>query len=813
MDTPIISTHSERPSSDSTPQKNSLEKISFIVFLISIILTPLVFLPTSYAPLDMSKTVVISFGVLISSILYFISAFKQKSLVFPKHPLVFVSAGIIVSTIISTFLSSSILKSFFGQGFELTTASLTLIFFLTALLTIYLTYKERDRILYVYGGIIISFLVLALFHVIRFIGGPETLNFGLFQYVTSTLVGKWNDLALFAGVIGLISYTGLQFITLNRLFKTLLTVLLLISGAFLAIVNSSAIWTVVAVIMLAIVYSQFASNTSVTAGSKSAVFIKRLPVLSVIILLIAGVFAWKGDVISAPVINALKIEQAEVPPLPWQHTLDIASDTLKESPIFGSGPNRFVLQYLKFKPQAINSSVFWNTEFNNGSGVIPSSLVTTGFVGFLLWCAFLVVLGFAGFKSLVKTKDDFSRFFIGSTFFTALFLWIASIVHVPSHSVSFIMFIVTGLFISSLISEGYASMKKIESAGGSKFGKFAPALAALIIVVCAVWGFAFLKKTVALGYFQGGITALNLPQGQGLDKAQDNFKKALSWDMSDIYYQALSEVNILKITMLSQQLQAQAQQGAKTPDEASVNQIAKLVEEAVGYTKSAVAVDPMNYYNYVSEARISEIALSLKIENAFENTKTAYENALKNNPYNPALYLSLARIYASQEKFPEAQQYIGTALQLKQNYIEAIFLLSQIQVSQGQIKEAITSVQVASQINPDNPLIYFQLGLLHYNNKSYQDAVTAFGKAVELNSQYANAQYFLGLSYARLGQTTDALEQFEKLAETNPDSEEVALIISNLKSGKSPFADAQPPIDSKPEKRTNLPVKEKAVKK
>lgn len=77
MDTPIISTHSDGTATGSHLPKNKLEKISFIVFLIAIILVPLVFLPTSYAPLDMSKTVVISFGVLISSILYFVSAFKQ----------------------------------------------------------------------------------------------------------------------------------------------------------------------------------------------------------------------------------------------------------------------------------------------------------------------------------------------------------------------------------------------------------------------------------------------------------------------------------------------------------------------------------------------------------------------------------------------------------------------------------------------------------------------------------------------------------------------------------------------------------------
>jgi tetratricopeptide (TPR) repeat protein len=163
----------------------------------------------------------------------------------------------------------------------------------------------------------------------------------------------------------------------------------------------------------------------------------------------------------------------------------------------------------------------------------------------------------------------------------------------------------------------------------------------------------------------------------------------------------------------------------------------------------------------------------------------------------------------SQGKFDQAQKYIGIALQIKQNYTEAIFLLSQIQVNNGQIKDAITSVQFAIQTQPNNSLLYFQLGLLQYNDKNYQGAVDALQKAIQINDQYANARYFLGLAYARLGKNPDAIIQFENLNSTNPENDEVKEILTNLKAGKSPFSDVKTPIDSKPEKRKTLPVKEK----
>ena len=144
------------------PQQNLLnetpvgkfEKASFIIFLITLILTPLVFISSTYSWLEMMKTVVIAFGILISSILYFISSLKNKSFYFPKHPLVISGLLISVSLIVSSLLSTNIWKSFFGQGFELGTASFFLLLFLGSLLSIYLTSRNKDRILYAYGAII-----------------------------------------------------------------------------------------------------------------------------------------------------------------------------------------------------------------------------------------------------------------------------------------------------------------------------------------------------------------------------------------------------------------------------------------------------------------------------------------------------------------------------------------------------------------------------------------------------------------------------------------------------------------------------------
>lgn len=779
-----------------------LEKASYIVFLITLIFSPLVFISSSYAPLDVSKTIIISFGILISSILCVLySIFEKKSLLFPKNSLITLSILLIISTIISSLASVNFSKSFLGQGFEVNTTSFLLLMFTAMFLISYLTSKDRDRILYVYACILIPFLILALFHFMRFIFGVDFLDFGILNTLSSTLIGKWYDFGVFTGIIALLSFLSIEFLPLSKSFKILLSILLAISVFILIIVNYKFIWISIAIIILAVNVYQYLNKLPQGNGIKK--ISSRFSIFAMIVFIVSVLFAWKGDGIAIPLVKALKIEQTDAS-LSWRPTLDISSDTLKESPLFGAGPNRFVNQYFHFKPLPINQTIFWNYEFSNGFGFFLTSFITQGIVGAILWCLFSIFFIRLGVSALKKAINPVSKFIISSTFFISSFLWLMLLVYFPSHIILFITFVFTGLFLAALILEGMININFVNFKEGSILKKYSFILPIISIIILITWTFVYIKKNVALGYFQGGINFLSLPDNKGLDEAENDFNKALSWDRSDVYYQALSEVNIIKINSLTQQIQTQAQQGAKIPNPDLLKQIGDLVEKAIQYTRNAISIDPTNYYNYLAEARISEIATSFQIKNAYENTKTSYKNAIELNPFNPLLYLNLAKFEDSQKKFDEAQRNVGIALQLKQDYLDAIFFLSQVQVEQGQIKEAITSTQVAIQINPKDPLLFFQLGILEYNNKNYEEAVKSLDKAVELNNQYANARYFLGLALARLNKNQEALVQFEEVLKTNPDNKEITLMISNLRAGKSIFTD-----DNKSEKRKTLPVREK----
>jgi tetratricopeptide (TPR) repeat protein len=224
--------------------------------------------------------------------------------------------------------------------------------------------------------------------------------------------------------------------------------------------------------------------------------------------------------------------------------------------------------------------------------------------------------------------------------------------------------------------------------------------------------------------------------------------------------------------------------------------------------REALNYDETNYQNHVALGRVYEAVVPLGVQGSYESAKAAYEGAIALNPENPELYLLLARLEVANKNVDAARAYISTALQKKSDYVDGIFLLSQIEIGQGRLTEALQTVEALAILSPNDPGVFFQLGLLRYNQKDYAGSIQAFERAVTINPQYANAKYFLGLSYFQVGNKEGAQTQFTDLVASNPENEEVKTILSNLKAGKSPFANQ---ADSRPEKRATPPLEEETA--
>lgn len=785
---------------DTSKPSGGLESWAFYVLLATVILAPLAFLPTPYIALDTVKTAVISLGTIISAILYGVLAYQKRSISLPPRGVLWASMAVVASIVLSSAFSVHAGKSFFGQGFELATGSFTLVMFVAALV-VFAAIRERiERVTMLYVGMIAAFLGLAVFHVLRVVFGQDFANLNALSSLVGTILGNWFDLAIYAGIVGIIVVSALVLLPLSRRMRIVYYVLLAIALIVAIFVNSAFSW-----VSLMLVFAASALYLTIRnySGGGVVAFLRSVAWIPLLAAVISGVFFWKGTALVGTTIQKAGLEYTSLS-LPWQTSLDIAAGAIKDRPLIGIGPNQFNKAYIAYRPTYINSTVAWNAEFNYAFSLIATTVVAQGIIGVIAWLAFFVFLAILLVRALMKhSTDQYSRFAIISSSFGAAYLWILSLISVPSHAMLYFTYVLTAIAVGSIVNANMATLYSIAPQTGTRLRPiFSTALVAAV-AVAIIWAAVDVKNTVALAYLGSGVKALNAANDPLAADAA--FRTAQRLNPSDGYLRARVEAGIARSNQLIEQANALP---TGTTTQAIIEEINSVVNASAGFAQEAIAYDGSYYYNHISSARVLELASDMKMAGAYDSAVKAYVEAIKLNPYNPTLYLNLAQLQASENKLDDALKSVGAAIQLKNNYLDAIFLLSQITAAQGNLKDAIIAAQVGTEINPQSPVLFFQLGLLQYTNKDYQGAAKSLESAVKLQPDYANAQYFLGLSYARIGDSENAIAQFESLVKTNPDNQEVNLILTNLLAGKSPFADAKPPVTPTPEKRSTLPIKE-----
>lgn len=787
---------------------SKMENIAFYIFLITIILAPLSFFWSKFVSLDVIKSFVISTGTLVSAIFLAYSVMKSRSVSLPPKSLCRTSVLLVISIVISSIMSAHFIKSFFGYGFEVGNASFLIMMFVVACLTYKLVVNKNDRSILIYFGFISSYLVLFILHLLRTIFGSGFLTLGYLDSLTSTIFGNWYSLATFSSVIFLISFYAISYLGLKGKMKIANYILMAISVLGILFVADTRVWIVLSlVILLTLIvvgiekYKKIRSQGSV--GFFGA-FIRSLNIFTLVVFVLSLVLVFWGPKIMGNMVQKLKIVNVEIF-LPWQTTLDITSSSLQSFPLFGIGSNQFSQAYLAFKPMNINLTPVWATEFNYGIGLIPTFVSTHGIVGTILWILLFVFYGIIAVRVLKNIPEDKEkRFMLGSSLSIGVFLWLLSFVSVPSHSILFFNAIILAMFIALAVSYEILPNRKYTPSQNTLISKLFGTIVSIVILVLVIWVLFGAKKFIANSYLSKAIKYMN--NVATLDKSEMAINTGLKFDKNDALWRVKAELSIVTAQKLGQTVNSSM--SASTTQEI-LKQINNILNAGVQSAEMAIAYDKQYYYNYISEARVAEVASGIKMPNAYDIAVKAYNNAIATNPYNPSLYFGLANIEAQNSKYDDALKSLGKALQVKNNYLDAIYLLSQVYASKGDLQSAITASSVATQLDPKNPVLWFQSGLLKYNAKDFSGASEAFNFAIKYQPDYANAKYFLGLSEARQGKTANAITIFEELSKSAEGNQEIALILSNLRSGRSIFTDAKPPVTPSPEKRSTLPLKEK----
>ncbi|MFA6278518.1 MAG: tetratricopeptide repeat protein [Candidatus Paceibacterota bacterium] len=765
--------------------RRSLENTSIWALIATIIVSIFIFVPFSAVPLITAKTYLLAAGALITLALYILARLARGNIILP--PGILIGAlwlPVIAYALSSAFSGVSIASAVWGSSLEVDTLGFMLVAAVLGTLTALALRRSEHYNLFLRGGAFV-FGIAAILETLVVIGGQFSSTIS----PEFSIVGSFQDLAFLLGLGVVCVLITLRFLELQQRTHRALIACGVLALFILAIANSFIVWVLIALVSLGLfveaVMQRGPKSSDTDLDEVSTVDEMPLEIdepnhslVLPLFVLAVSLFFLIGGTLGSALANALHVNVLSVSPS-WQSTFSVARNAYTTSPIFGTGPGTFGVEWLKYRDVSLNSTIFWNVDFSSGIGFIPTSFVTTGIVGILAWVTFLTVLIVFGLRMLIlrAPQDAFIRYIAILSFVAAFYLFIIAIFGLPNSVTLMLAFVFTGLFISTMRFAARGRQWGIIFSRSPRIGFVIVFSLTLLLLASVVAAYALVGRSIAAVELSNAGAAF---AAGNLDAADAAARNSTAFAPSAAAYQIESGVANARLNQIAA--------SSTMPAAAAQAAFQAALSSGINAALTATSLAPSDYQNWLVLGNLYAQAVPLGVSGAYDNAKTAYDKAKALNPTNPQILYILAQLDIANKNTKAAQEDLKAAITLKQDYTAAIFLLSRLQVQDGNVKEALTSALAAAYFTPNNPDILFQVGILYAAQGDLANAIAALGAAVTANPQFANARYFLSAVYAKQGNMPQALEQMQAIAAmSSENATAVASQLAELTAGKNPF--------------------------
>lgn len=762
----------------SDPLAIRLFTITRVVLIGVLGLLPLFFIPIAYAPLGYSKVLFVFIGVFSALIFFGLAALRAGRLEFSFSPLLLSMWAIVLVSLISTLFSGDMRDAIVGISFG--TQTLAFIALMAFVMTVVgVLGSAKTSVMKFYLVLAGSAIVLSVFHVLRFIFGPEFLSFGYFVEGTGTPLGSWNDLGLFFGLILLLSTVAIELLPLTRIGKIVFGLVSFCSLTILAVVNFYVLWIIlgcVSLIMLmyALTRAKFKPQGFTQESNDSKESLMSIG-LSLSIFIVSIIFLIAGSSIGNWIAGVTDVQYLEVRPS-FEATFNIAKSVYSESAFVGTGPNRFSDAWMHHKDIAINQTIFWNTRFESGIGYIPTLFVTTGILGVLAWVVFLAFVCITGVRiAFLVNHSDRAWYFIGvSSFVASAYLWLMSILYVPGPAMLLLAAVCTGVMLTA-----YNELIKPKTYIISLLQNRRVGFALVAVVMVVIVGSVTVMYHVSRHYT--GLMTFNHAQssiqaGMNVQDLEQQILEAYELTANDQFAREIARYQLVKMERIL---------NVQQPTEAQAQNFQEASAYGLQAIQNALDLDRTEPENWFVSGRLYSVLAAARVDGARERADEAFNEAQRLDPKNPLYVVAQAQLHAQAGELELAEEQLEKAIKLKRDYTEAYFLLTQLYIAQNDIEGAIEATRATISLEPRNAARYYQLGVLYSNTENTDAAIAAFEAAVRFDQNYANARYLLALMYDSVDRSGEALTQLERVLELNPGNTEIESLITTLREGGS----------------------------
>lgn len=359
----------------------------------------------------------------------------------------------------------------------------------------------------------------------------------------------------------------------------------------------------------------------------------------------------------------------------------IALDSLKSSPLLGTGPGTYLADFTRFRPSNFNQTPNWSLRFTNSSSYWLQILTLTGIVGLLVWIV-IFLRSIQLLRKAAKVTDTYSLAAGASAIFMMFLILVlpASLV-----SVTFVFFYLL-LAVASFKLLGtnlvYEANIDLVAASDSHNSPILPwLLFVLSVLVVTPLTYIAARAYVAEVYFQQALTAA--AKNDGRATYQDLILAMQNNPYIDSYRVAYSQTNLLLANSLASN---------KDLSDADRNSVTQLVQQAIQEGKNAVALNPIKVTNVENLANIYRNLLNFA-QGADAWTIAAYSQAITLDPVNPNLRISLGGVYFALKNYDQAIQLFLQATNLKADLPNAQYNLAEAYLQKGDLESGAASLQ------------------------------------------------------------------------------------------------------------------------
>ncbi len=745
---------------------------SCIVALIALL--PFFIIPFPWASVVQAKTLLVALLVSVCSVAWLWGQYQRQLVTIPKHLILVAAFALPAVYVLSALAAGSPPGSYVSGSGEQGTVAGIYVLFMTLALSAVVFGNARDGMATPLKALISGGAILLVAQIVHLF--LPSVTFGVLPGSAASLFGSWHDLGTILSLFVLFAAILWRSPVAEGWWKWLFMLVGTASFLFLFVINMRDIWYMlgafgaVSLLMLA-VHARIFHRESVLSLLRERWYLVAVVVVSVAAGL-ASTFIFR---VMPP---TLRVAQLEVRPS-WQGTLAVGHKVLTgaTTAVFGSGPNTFTRKWSAFKPASINTTDFWNVDFNAGVGFIPTTFVTVGALGVLAWTLLFAALLFGAWR-FVHERKDFQRWITQAALYVAaLYLFIFHLMYVPTVAVSMLMFVIPGLIVAVEAERTGVFVVRLERNlwGSVRTFGFVVAVGFLILgsagTVRAVISDMYVNNAV-VAYARSGNTGPSLASIQtALLVRPDN----------DRAHRAAVELGLI-------QLRQVAAEGKS--DSASVTALRATLQDTIKHGLSAVSIDTADYQNWLSLAGLYKELGSVGVQGSYDNAKEAYRKAAADAPTNPLPYIHLAQLGIAENDLAGAREHLDKAIALKPNFAAAFYLRSQIEARENHLDAAAADALRAAQYAREDPLAWYNLGAILYAQAKYADAIQVLQNAIALQKDYANALFLMGVSHDRLGQYAEALAFLERVQTLNPTDESLKAAIAEvkLKLSKAPQA-------------------------